>query len=122
MIGRTVEDHLPDGLAGSAHLVLGQYPDRCRIRGRHPTGIGDQIARQDTQQGGFAVAVAADDADHLACSDPETHLIEQDPSAEGVRDGFQIDQIYHVRKATSERRESHRRLLSHCGFLGDART
>ena len=104
VIGGAVQDHLPDRFTGGAGLMLGQHPDGSGVRDRHSPGIGDQIARQDAQQGGLPIPVAADHADHLTRPDPEAHPVQQHTSAEGVRDGFQIDQICHVRKATSENR------------------
>ena len=115
VVSRTVQDHLPDRLAGGSGLMLAQHPDGGGVRDRHSPGIGDQITCQDAQQGGFPIPVATDDADHLARPDPEAYPIQQHTSAEGVRDGFQIDQICHVRKATSEDRG----IASTDAFAGD---
>ena len=72
------DDGLPDGEVRVNGVALVEHPDRDAAAHRHLAGIRLEATREELQQRGLAVAIAADDADAIALVDAD-------------RDGFKDD-------------------------------
>ena len=91
---RRAEDDLGDGgPAGPVALV--EHADADAAADGDPAGVDLAGAGQHAQQGRLAVAVAPDDADHVAVVDPEGHLVEQDAVRQGDVDAGDVDEVGH---------------------------
>ena len=89
VLGEVTDDGLVHGGCRVESVVLGQHPDGQPAHPGHPPGVDAPGARKHAQEGGLATAVAADDADAVAATDPERDAIEDLGGAE--REGGPLD-------------------------------
>ena len=81
--GDGVGDDLVDGLAGGEFDVLRDVAGARVAAHGDGAGIGLDLAGEDAEQGGFAGAVAADQAEAFAFGDAEGDVLEEEAGAEG---------------------------------------
>jgi hypothetical protein len=75
-----------DGVGGVEDGVLAEVTDLDRFIHGGGTGVEGELAEEGFEEGGFARAVVADEADALAAVDVEIELVEEDALAEGFFD------------------------------------
>ncbi len=84
------------GHGGAARPVaLVEHRDPHPAADGDPAGVHVARAGQHPQQGGLAVPVAPDHADHVAVVDPEGHLVQQDAVRQGDVDAGDVDEVGH---------------------------
>ena len=93
VLGEVADDRLEHARRGVHAVVLGQHPDGEAADAGDPARVDLARPLEHPQQGGLAAAVAADDADPVAATDPERDGIEHLGGAEregGALDGDEV--------------------------------
>ena len=88
-------------------VALGDAADPQAAGVGDPAGVGRLAPGQQPQQGGLAVAVAADDADPVALADAERDVVEQGAGAVRLADALQVDEV--ARHSAVPDQRGHRR-------------
>lgn len=93
VVGEVADDLLADGGGRVQRVVLGEDAEPQPAAVGDASGVGLLQLGEHPDEGGLAVAVAADDADPVALGDPERHPVEQGTGAVDLADGLDVDQI-----------------------------
>ena len=78
VVVHVADDGIADGRLGVHGVALAEHPQAHSAAVGHAAGIGFDGAGEHAQQAGLAVAVAADDADHVSGVDAERDGVEDD--------------------------------------------
>ena len=88
VLGDVADDGVPDGVGVVEGVGLVEHPDADAAAHGDPAGVRFQSPAEHCQQTGFAVAVAADDADPVALLDPDRQRIENHAGRKFQMQGF----------------------------------
>ncbi len=98
MFGHIAHHGVADGVGVVEGVGLIEYADPHATAHGDPSGIGFEPAGQHGQQAGFAVTVAADDADPVAFADADGDRVEHHPGGVFQMQGFAPEQVCHRRR------------------------
>ncbi len=93
VVGHVADDLVADGRGGVEGVVLGQDAHAQAAGLGDPAGVGLLQLGEHADEGGLAVAVAADDADPVSLGHAEGDTVQQGTCAVHLADCLDIDQI-----------------------------
>ena len=93
VLGAPFEDRLAHGRGRVEVVALGEVAEPQAAVAGDPAVVGGLQAGEHPEQGGLAVAVAADDADLVALADAEAHVGQQGSHAVGLVHALQAHQV-----------------------------
>ncbi|GLQ50730.1 hypothetical protein GCM10010872_21790 [Dyella flava] len=110
-IAESVGDHIENTARGGLRYFLCHAGDDHAALYPYFTIVGMQFAGDQFHQGGFAFAVATDDAHALVRLDREVDMFEQEGAADAEVDALKLDQGHPVILAAGVPKAANRELV-----------